>query len=186
MRTSDGFGFGDARSRNTPTLRIICTQNRNSVDRFSFYIHALEHILIMMRYSIVLHVLLLLLLLLLDTSSSSSSAFEDNNNYNRSNNSNKLNEVDDLLLVVTTTIIPSFDEYLLSSTSRSRTSSSSRHNMNQFKKYDEKYENEYQFRKTIYERNVRKIQKHNHNPNKTYKLGLNQFTDMLEHEIHYG
>jgi C1A family cysteine protease len=51
--------------------------------------------------------------------------------------------------------------------------------------YSKKYRDvaEEQYRKTIFLRNMVKIEEHNANPSNTYTQGINQFTDLLDEEF---
>ena len=55
-------------------------------------------------------------------------------------------------------------------------------------RYHKQYatQEEYRRRKSIFEAKFSQIQAHNDNKNHSYKLGINQFTDQEEKDMHYG
>jgi len=54
--------------------------------------------------------------------------------------------------------------------------------------FDKKYESQqdYEFRKQVYESNLRTIAKHNQEKQHGWTMGVNRFADVLPHEIHKG
>lgn len=48
-----------------------------------------------------------------------------------------------------------------------------------------KSEEEFHFRQEIFNKNLQKIKKHNSDPTKTWKMGVNKFTDMTDQELKY-
>lgn len=58
----------------------------------------------------------------------------------------------------------------------------------EFEKFKEIFDKDYTkaeetYRLTIYRQNVEKIEKHNADPTQTYKMAINQFTDMTQDEF---
>jgi len=60
--------------------------------------------------------------------------------------------------------------------------------MTEFEKFKQVFDKEYSkseetYRFTVYQENVQKIEKHNADPSQTYKMAINQFTDMTQEEF---